>query len=342
VSASSTVRAAIAGATVAAVTVASAGIGATPATATPATAAAVTVDHVRLNSYEARLLTDINQVRRRHHLRPLIPAPRATDLARSWSWHIARQQTLAHDPGLLGDLIAAGRLRLADVEENVGFGPVTEPDRLFEAYMHSAPHRANILGRRVRYVGIGVVQRGTYAWNTIDFANTNRPSYGPPRVPAAGIAPDSSTLTRTTMLTSGARADQRLGARRARGTTTSRVRFSRGAAHVQLTSRRGRGHGSMIFRQELSLRQVRALRVSLGATGRSHSPVRVAIRIGTGWRSHLLRVVRVRRMRSVTVRVPRRDRGIYNTIRFTVTGRTIAAQRHRVTLSAADLTAIVG
>jgi uncharacterized protein YkwD len=38
-------------------------------------------------------------------------------------------------------------------------------------FMHSPPHRANILNRQYNAVGIGVVWKGTQVWVTEDFAN---------------------------------------------------------------------------------------------------------------------------------------------------------------------------
>jgi uncharacterized protein YkwD len=52
--------------------------------------------------------------------------------------------------------------------ENVGQTPVGELRALFDAFMRSAPHRANILGPYTR-CGIGVIRSGGYFWVTVLF-----------------------------------------------------------------------------------------------------------------------------------------------------------------------------
>jgi len=51
--------------------------------------------------------------------------------------------------------------------ENVGAG--LKVRRLFEAFMDSAPHRANILNRDFRRVGIGIYRHDGYIWMTLIF-----------------------------------------------------------------------------------------------------------------------------------------------------------------------------
>jgi uncharacterized protein YkwD len=142
---------------------------------------------VRLNSYEAALLADINQARQAHGLASLAIAAGTTDVARRWTWHLADQRRLEHNPNVASDIAASGSADWGTIEENVGYGPASAPDTLFEAYMHSPVHRANILGAAVRYVGIGIVQRGPFAWNTIDFVDVYSDAYGQTRVPADRI-----------------------------------------------------------------------------------------------------------------------------------------------------------
>jgi uncharacterized protein YkwD len=301
---------------------------------------AATAPGVHLNSFEAQLLVDMNRARRSHHLDALTVVPGATDVARHWSWHLARVQTLSHNPGLVPKLESHGANQWTEIEENVGFGPVTSPHMLFEAYMHSAPHRANILGRQVTEVGIGVVQRGDVAWNTVDFVNHYTASYGASRVPADGISTDAVTPRSTTLLTGGGDPEQRFGAARSNGVSASPAHFARGATQTQFNSTSRRGHGALLFRDALSLRHVTALRFRLGAVTRSHKLVRVAIKIGNGWRMRTLHTVYAGAPRGFTIAVPPSDRGLLTTIEFNVSGRSVDTAAHRVTLSVAGLTAV--
>src|SRR4051794_31819486 len=86
---------------------------------TPAAASEQTVDSVRLNGFEAALAARINNVRRANGLRPLVVAPGATDVARRWSWRLARVQALSHNPNLVGALQRAGSSAWTEIAENV-------------------------------------------------------------------------------------------------------------------------------------------------------------------------------------------------------------------------------
>jgi uncharacterized protein YkwD len=310
---------------------------------TPRTATShVGSDRVVLNSFEAQLLADMNRVRRAHHLPALIVEPGTTDVARHWSWQLARAQSLSHNPNLVNRLEHHGSRRWTEIEENVGYGPITSPDELFRAYMNSPPHRENILGRDVRYVGVGVVQRGPYAWNAVDFVNQYSGSYGPSQVPADGLLTDTVTPRSTMQLARGPRARAQFGAARTNGVNASRVRFTGNATRASFSAQTRRGHGDLIFRDALSLRHVYALRFRLGAVTGRHKPIRVAIKIGNGWWMQTLRTVWVSHPRAFTVVLASNARRRLNTIEFRVSGRTVDTGAHHVTLSVANLTAVAG
>jgi hypothetical protein len=208
--------------------------------------------------------------------------------------------------------------------------------------MNSPPHRQNILGHDVRYVGVGVVQRGPYAWNAVDFVNQYSTAYGPSQVPADGLATDTVTPRSTMQLARGRRARAQFGAVRTNGVDASRVHFSGGATRASFSARAGRGHGDLIFRDALSLRHVNALRFRLGAASSRRTPIRVAVKIGNGWWMHTLRTVLVSHPRAFAVDLPNNARRRLNTIEFRVSGRALDAGAHHVTLSVADLTAVAG
>lgn len=254
---------------------------------TPALAATTTVDGVRLNGFEARLLVEINDARRSNGLRPLQVAPGTTDVARRWAWRLADAQRLWHNPSLVHDVAAAGAGAWTMIAENVGFGPAQQPHTLFEAYMHSPEHRANILDRSARYVGVGVVERDGLAYNTLDFTDATSAGYGDTRVPAAGLTMDERTVSGDTdvaMLESGD--DQRFASHDHGSVHASRVGFTgpsagNDAAYTVLRrTSRGHGHGVLVMRDALDLSSASALSLQVSARdprGRA-VPVRVVLR----------------------------------------------------------------
>jgi uncharacterized protein YkwD len=320
-----------------AVAAASLPAGASPTVATrPAT-----VRGVVLNSFEARMLADMNRVRDDHGLPPLRVASGATDVARRWSWHLATERTLSHNPRIRHDIASSGSRSWSYLEENVGYGPIGSPDELFAAYMNSPPHRANILRSQVRYVGVGVVQRGDVAWNTVDFVNEYSSSYGAPRVPADALVSQATTPSTSTVIATASTRDQRFGVVKTKGISASRVRFEGGAARARLSSNHRRGHGALVFRDALRLRHVNAIRLRLGARSHNDRHIRVAIRAGNGWRVQSLRVLHVANPRTVTIRLPRRDRRLVTTLKFVVSAASIHSAGRHVTLSVSDLAAVV-
>jgi uncharacterized protein YkwD len=244
---------------------------------TPAAASEETVNSVHLNGFEAALAARINNVRRANGLRALVVVPGATDVARRWSLHLARAQALSHNPSLVAALQKAGSAAWTEIAENVGESSSTDPTSLFQAYMASPPHRANILDGSARYLGVGVVERSGVAWNTLDFTNAYSTRYGRTRVPAPGLTMDRQTITATTDVASLERPDQRFGSARAGHVSTSLVHYTgpsaaNDSAYARLV-RHGRfGHGSLVMNDALDLSQARTIKLQLAApnpTGRA-------------------------------------------------------------------------
>src|SRR3954454_23568368 len=244
---------------------------------TPAAASEQTVDSVHLNGFEAGLAARINDARRSSGLRSLVVVPGATDVARRWAWRLARAQALSHNPNLVSALQRAGSAAWTAIAENVGEGSSTDPSSLFQAYMASPPHRANILDSSVRYLGVGVVERSGLAWNTLDFTNAYSTRYGRTRVPAPGLTMDRQGITTTADVASLERPDQRFGSVRSGHVSTSLVHYTgpsaaNDSAYARLV-RHGRvGHGALVMNDALDLSQARTLRLQLAApnpTGRA-------------------------------------------------------------------------
>ncbi len=258
----------------------------------PALAAMTSANGVRLNTFEARLVTDINAARRAAGLAALVVTPGTTDVARSWSWQMAAAARLAHNPALVGDLAASGSGGWTAIAENVGYGPAGSPDSLFRAYMNSAGHRANILDRSMRYLGVGTVEASAsgvaYAWNTLDFTNAYAPAYGPTRQPAAGMHLDAVAVTSTRDLASFESGfDQRFRTQQAGGVQAGALRVdppSRADDALHFTVRQvspTSGRGELVMRDALDLRRARSVSFRVAVSDPAGRPVAAEVLVQT-------------------------------------------------------------
>lgn len=93
---------------------------------------------------------DINVSRVAAGLRPLKVSADLSNVANRWAATLAKNGALSHNPAL-GSAIK----NWTGLAENVGMGQ-TVP-QLHAAFMHSAPHRANILAPIYSQIGVGVV-----------------------------------------------------------------------------------------------------------------------------------------------------------------------------------------
>jgi uncharacterized protein YkwD len=131
-----------------------------------------------LSTFDARLLYDINHARTIRGIRALTPVAGTTDVAHGWSCHMAAVSVLSHDLRLAALLETHGSYWWTTYGENVGMVSSTSgADTLFRAYMNSPAHRANILDRSFRYVGVWSKRSGGRRWNTIDFVGSTASSY---------------------------------------------------------------------------------------------------------------------------------------------------------------------
>lgn len=111
-----------------------------------------------LTTREARMVTRINDARAAHGLRPLRVRSDLTDHARAHSRAMARRGYLYHtrDFRVLCCWSA--------IAENVGYGSTVRV--VHRAFMGSRGHRANILDRGSRGVGVGIVYARGRLWVT--------------------------------------------------------------------------------------------------------------------------------------------------------------------------------
>lgn len=266
-----------------------------PLTATgTAEAAASAVNGVRLNSYEATLIADINSSRAAHGLRGLVVVAGATDVARRWSWHLATVQVLSHNPSLVTDLEHAGSNAWMMISENVGTASATDPGSLFTAYMNSAPHRANILDPGARYVGVGVVQHGSMAWNTLDFTDAYSSTYGLTRVPPDGMSRDMVTVSTTRSIAGfETRSDERAGTYSSGGVSTSLVRMTGPTtaddrAYATFVRHTTSGHGDIIVRDAWSLSSARSVTIKASASDPARHSLAVQVFLSHSYGSSVL------------------------------------------------------
>lgn len=131
-----------------------------------------------LSAFDSRLLHDINHARTSRGLRALRVVAGTTDIAHHWSCHLASSLSLAHNANLAGQLDTHGSALWTAYGENVGsvvgsYGA----DKLFHAYMNDPAHRANILERSFRYIGIWTKRSNGLRFNTLDFVGSPVSSY---------------------------------------------------------------------------------------------------------------------------------------------------------------------
>jgi uncharacterized protein YkwD len=159
--------------------------------AAPAQAATPNVlPGVSLNASELYLVNLINQTRRKAGLAPVRVAPGTTDVARRWARTMASSRSMRHNPSFAAQIGRSGSARWTKVSENVGYASACDGRQLFNAYMNSPGHRANIMDRKARFIGIGSVDRTDRAWscgilyNTMNFVDSYSTNYGRSRVAA--------------------------------------------------------------------------------------------------------------------------------------------------------------
>lgn len=294
----------------------------------------------RVNGYESALLGYVNGARSSAGRAPLTLVPGTTDVARRWSATMAGSSSLAHNPNMVANIAAAGSAGWTAMAENVGYGSACNPRQLFDAYMASANHRANILDPAMRYVGMGVYMRPAsgwpcgQAWNTMDFVNSYSSSYGASRNPPQGLPIDSYVITSTHSL--GA-FETGVDTRAVTGISGSGL-YSSGALFdapstadnamhwsVAQTSSSA-GWGSLYLRDALDLRNVRQIRITLQAvtpTGRS-LPVSLTVAQDWGATATLGTVNADSVPRTFTFTVPAGVRGFDNTLRLTMANSSLS------------------
>ena len=112
----------------------------------------------------AKVFAMVNQYRHQHGLASLKKNRAVDRTARHHSQAMASQRLLFHSGSLRTKLRS---FHPSSWGENVGMGPSVW--RVFKAWTRSSTHRANMLNRRFRHAGVGVVRSHGAYWITMIF-----------------------------------------------------------------------------------------------------------------------------------------------------------------------------
>lgn len=111
-----------------------------------------------------KLLNMLNRIRSNHGMHDLRLNLDLSRYAHHHSHRMAKNDRLTHSTHVRSKLRS---VRWSEYGENVGLaGNVSRVGKL---WMRSAPHRANILTRKFKHVGIGVVRARGWTWVTAIF-----------------------------------------------------------------------------------------------------------------------------------------------------------------------------
>ncbi len=146
-------------------------------------------DTIKLSADEKRVLELHNKARKSRGLRPLCVHPALTQAARAHSRDMLDRDYSSHtspDGETVKQRLKRFGYDCSDCSyyaygENIawGCGSYGAPERIFRWWMHSSGHRSNILNKKFREVGIGVLT-GTYkkcnqvTMYTVDFGTRRR------------------------------------------------------------------------------------------------------------------------------------------------------------------------
>ncbi len=157
--------------------------GVTPQLASPADARspATAGDSGEEQAHEAAFLDRINALRRDRALAPLTVDEELTAQARAWTTTMASDGDLRH----AADLSVGITVPWTVLGENVGVHTVHDIDRLFQAFVDSPGHLANLTDERYDRVGVGVAHSPDGSiWTTHRFMASPAPDPAPPPSPA--------------------------------------------------------------------------------------------------------------------------------------------------------------
>lgn len=119
------------------------------------------------------LFTSANQARAAAGLPPLKWDSALADAAHQHALKMAQMNQLSHQfPGEppMQDRAKQAGASFSMIAENIAQGPT--PEGIHQQWMHSAPHRANLLDPQLNAIGIAVVQSGNTLFAVQDFSTS--------------------------------------------------------------------------------------------------------------------------------------------------------------------------
>lgn len=129
-------------------------------------------DDSRLPSFDVKLLSLINGARVANGAQPVAVGDGLSSMALWWSGEQLRSDDLHHTTDGFAIARDYGATAATAWGENVGRFPLgTTAKRLFDAYMASPEHRANILNPKYRFIGVVSVADATHGYNTMEFTD---------------------------------------------------------------------------------------------------------------------------------------------------------------------------
>jgi hypothetical protein len=123
----------------------------------------------------ARRIFDLtNQDRQQQGLQPLHWDAALAAAAQAHADRMVRQRALSHqydgEPALMDRAAAAGA-HFQAIAENIAMGP--NPQGIEQQWMHSTPHRTNILDPKMNALGVAIAEQGGYLYAVEDFAQSS-------------------------------------------------------------------------------------------------------------------------------------------------------------------------
>jgi uncharacterized protein YkwD len=128
----------------------------------------ITDDCWTYKSADRKMARKINSARSNHSRAKLRIDPELSKVARVQARRMAKKDTLYHTKNL-GAKVTNWR----SVGENVGYG--NSVGQLHKMFMNSSGHRANILRRSYRHVGVGSKRAGGWLWISVVFEAKKNP-----------------------------------------------------------------------------------------------------------------------------------------------------------------------
>jgi uncharacterized protein YkwD len=111
------------------------------------------------STYESDVIKYANVERTSRHLAKVSSSACLDSYAESWARNMARKQRMYHQE--LGPILS--KCKLSQVGENIAFG-YPSGKAVTKAWMASPGHKANLLNKRHRLIGVGAVQDKKGYW----------------------------------------------------------------------------------------------------------------------------------------------------------------------------------